>query len=113
MRIVPMRILMGTRHDEAPHGDATSLEASSWTLSYELGNNGMDRGEESPTRASSDAEEVHVEDLDQDADPNANPHDEDDAASEDEPGLEPTDMQQLDFDRFSALDSLNSPSEIQ
>ncbi|KAL3690815.1 hypothetical protein R1sor_004466 [Riccia sorocarpa] len=55
----------------------------------------MDRGEESPTRANSDAEEVHVEDLDQDADPNANPHDEDDAASEDEPGLEPTDMQHM------------------
>ncbi|KAL3678964.1 hypothetical protein R1sor_021920 [Riccia sorocarpa] len=58
-------------------------------------NNCMDRGEESPTAVSSEAEEVHGEDLDQDADPNANPHDEDEAASEDEPGLEPTDMQHI------------------
>ncbi|KAL3687535.1 hypothetical protein R1sor_013844 [Riccia sorocarpa] len=78
-----MRIVMATRHDaNEAHGDTSR-------------NNGMDRGEESPTAASSGAEEVYVEDLDQDADLNANPHDEDEAASEDEPGLEPTYMQHI------------------
>ncbi|KAL3683804.1 hypothetical protein R1sor_001826 [Riccia sorocarpa] len=55
-------------------------------------NNDMDLGEESPTAASSEAKEVHDQDLDQDADPNANHADEDEIASEDEPGLEPSDM---------------------
>ncbi|KAL3675873.1 hypothetical protein R1sor_025821 [Riccia sorocarpa] len=58
-------------------------------------NNIMDRGDESPTAASLEAEEVHDHDMDQDADPNANPGHDDEAASEDEDGLEPSDMQHM------------------
>ncbi|KAL3694182.1 hypothetical protein R1sor_007833 [Riccia sorocarpa] len=58
-------------------------------------NNVMDRGDKSPTAASSEAEEVHDQDMDQDVDPNANPGHEDEAASEDDDGLEPSDMQHM------------------
>ncbi|KAL3686407.1 hypothetical protein R1sor_008981 [Riccia sorocarpa] len=55
----------------------------------------MDLGEESPTAVSLEAEEVHDQDSDHDDNPNANLADEDEAASEDEPGLEPFDMQHM------------------
>ncbi|KAL3698646.1 hypothetical protein R1sor_012722 [Riccia sorocarpa] len=55
----------------------------------------MDRGDESPTAARSEAEELEVQDMEQDADPDAHPGHEDEAASEDEDGLGPIDMQHM------------------
>ncbi|KAL3691374.1 hypothetical protein R1sor_005025 [Riccia sorocarpa] len=58
-------------------------------------NNVMDRGDESPIAARSEVEELKVQDMEQDADPNAHPGDEVEAASDDEDGLEPSDMQHM------------------
>ncbi|KAL3698898.1 hypothetical protein R1sor_012974 [Riccia sorocarpa] len=55
----------------------------------------MDRGDESPTAARSEAEELHVLDMEQDADPNDNLGHEDEADSGDEDGLEPIDMHHM------------------
>ncbi|KAL3692544.1 hypothetical protein R1sor_006195 [Riccia sorocarpa] len=58
-------------------------------------NNVMDRGDESPIAARSEAEELEVQDMEQDADPDAHLGDEVEAASDDEDGLEPSDMQHM------------------
>ncbi|KAL3682339.1 hypothetical protein R1sor_000361 [Riccia sorocarpa] len=55
----------------------------------------MDRGDESPIAARSEAEELEVQDMELDADPDAHPGDEVEAASDDEDGLEPSDMQHM------------------
>ncbi|KAL3694799.1 hypothetical protein R1sor_008450 [Riccia sorocarpa] len=56
----------------------------------------MDRGDESPTAARSEAEELEVQDMEQDADPDAHLDHEDEAASDEaEDGLEPIDMQHM------------------
>ncbi|KAL3689284.1 hypothetical protein R1sor_015593 [Riccia sorocarpa] len=55
----------------------------------------MDRGDESPIAARSEAEELEVQDMEQDADPDAHLGDEVEVASDDEDGLEPSDMQHM------------------
>ncbi|KAL3686172.1 hypothetical protein R1sor_004194 [Riccia sorocarpa] len=55
----------------------------------------MDRGDESPTAARSEPEELQGLDMEQDADPNDNPGHEDEADSGDEDGIEPIDMQHM------------------
>ncbi|KAL3690007.1 hypothetical protein R1sor_016316 [Riccia sorocarpa] len=58
--------------------------------------NVMDRGDESPTAACSEAEELEVQDMEQDAGPDAHPGHEDEAASDEaEDGVEPIDMQHM------------------
>ncbi|KAL3691244.1 hypothetical protein R1sor_004895 [Riccia sorocarpa] len=59
-------------------------------------NNVMDRGDKFPTAARSEAEELEVQDMEQDADPDAHLGHEDEAASDEaEDGVEPIDMQHM------------------
>ncbi|KAL3680412.1 hypothetical protein R1sor_023368 [Riccia sorocarpa] len=59
-------------------------------------NNVMDRGDESPTAARSEAEELEVQDMEHDAGPDAHPGHEDEVASDEaEDGVEQIDMQHI------------------